>query len=94
MEILLCVRCGTDHVHHQHLLCVSASSDRTGFRTPLTQRCSYPETAGRTLEEIQEIFDGPGAVTAVMEAELENQAVELDQDAKERGDIEEIEVSK
>lgn len=67
------------------------TSSLTRVQTSLTQRRSYPETAGRTLEEIQEIFDGPGAVSAVVEAELDHQAVELDKDGKHHQDDEFVE---
>lgn len=53
---------------------------------------SYPETSGRTLEEIQEIFDGPGAVSHVVDQEL---AVHPDMsDMKKDEETEQLEYAK
>ena len=52
---------------------------------------SYPETSGRTLEEIQEIFDGPNAVSALADDELEHHSNAMMQDMKKEGGIEQLE---
>jgi len=56
--------------------------------------CSYPETSGRTLEEVQELFDGPGAVSDLVEAELEQHSDNVKQDPKMNEDVHQVEYAK
>jgi hypothetical protein len=46
------------------------------------------------LEEVQELFDGPGAISALVEAELEHHADVLKQDSKMNEDVHQIEYAK
>lgn len=54
----------------------------------------YPETSGRTLEEVQEIFDGPGAVTALAEAESQCKTEALEHDLKNLEENRQIEYAR
>lgn len=46
------------------------------------------------MEEVQELFDGPGAVSDLVEAELEQHSDNVKQDPKMNEDVHQVEYAK